>query len=62
MHGGGVLRFGLRKNPSTALRAVPLPAKSRGGIHAPGETVDLSSLPRQAKRAGILRTRLAKER
>jgi len=24
--------LGIRKNPSTALRAVPLPEKSRGGI------------------------------
>jgi glutamate carboxypeptidase len=32
------------------------------GAHAPGETVDLSSIPRQAKRAAILMTRLAKER
>jgi glutamate carboxypeptidase len=32
------------------------------GAHAPGETVDLASIPRQAKRAAILMTRLAKER
>ena len=32
------------------------------GDHAPGETVDLSSIPRQAKRAAILMTRLAHER
>jgi glutamate carboxypeptidase len=32
------------------------------GAHAPGETVDLASLPRQAKRAAILMTRLAKEK
>jgi glutamate carboxypeptidase len=31
------------------------------GSHAPGETVDLASMPRQAKRAAILMTRLAKE-
>ena len=32
------------------------------GAHAPGETVDLASFPRQAKRAAILMSRLAKER
>ncbi|MEN7536115.1 M20/M25/M40 family metallo-hydrolase [Aurantiacibacter sp. DGU5] len=32
-----------------------------GGGHAPGEWVDLSSFPRQAKRAAILMTRLAGE-
>jgi glutamate carboxypeptidase len=32
------------------------------GDHAPGETVDLSSIPRQAKRAAILMTRLSKEK
>jgi len=32
------------------------------GAHAPGETVDLASIPRQAKRAAILMTRLAAER
>ena len=32
------------------------------GAHAPGETVDLASLPRQTKRAAILMTRLAKEK
>ncbi|MEA3008809.1 MAG: glutamate carboxypeptidase [Sphingomonadales bacterium] len=32
------------------------------GAHAPGETVDLASLPRQAKRAAILMSRLAKEK
>jgi glutamate carboxypeptidase len=31
------------------------------GSHAPGETVDLTSLPRQAKRAAILMSRLSKE-
>jgi glutamate carboxypeptidase len=31
-----------------------------GGSHAPGETVDLASIPRQAKRAAILMSRLAK--
>jgi glutamate carboxypeptidase len=31
------------------------------GSHAPGETVDLASIPRQAKRAAILMSRLAKE-
>jgi len=31
------------------------------GAHAPGETVDLASIPRQAKRAAILMSRLAKE-
>ncbi|HYW14995.1 MAG TPA: M20/M25/M40 family metallo-hydrolase [Allosphingosinicella sp.] len=31
-----------------------------GGAHAPGETVDLPSIARQAKRAAILMTRLAK--
>jgi glutamate carboxypeptidase len=29
------------------------------GAHAPGETVDLPSIPRQAKRAAILMTRLS---
>lgn len=33
-----------------------------GNGHAPGEWVDLSSFPRQAKRAAILMTRLAEER
>ena len=28
--------FGLIENPSTSLRLVPLPAKSRGGIEAHG--------------------------
>ncbi|HEX8573323.1 MAG TPA: M20/M25/M40 family metallo-hydrolase [Allosphingosinicella sp.] len=32
------------------------------GSHAPGETADLASVPRQAKRAAILMTRLAKEK
>ncbi|MBP6379240.1 MAG: M20/M25/M40 family metallo-hydrolase [Sphingorhabdus sp.] len=32
------------------------------GDHAPGETVDLDSIRRQAKRAAILMTRLSKER
>ena len=32
------------------------------GSHAPGETVDLPSMTRQAKRAAILMSRLAKER
>jgi glutamate carboxypeptidase len=31
------------------------------GSHAPGETVDLRTLPRQAKRAAILMTRLSLE-
>jgi glutamate carboxypeptidase len=31
------------------------------GDHAPGETVDLVSLDRQAKRAAILMTRLSRE-
>ncbi|HET9640630.1 MAG TPA: M20/M25/M40 family metallo-hydrolase [Allosphingosinicella sp.] len=31
------------------------------GAHAPGETVDLASIPRQAKRAAILMSRLASE-
>src|SRR3954468_9716382 len=31
------------------------------GDHAPGETVDLASIPRQAKRAAILMTRLSRE-
>lgn len=31
------------------------------GAHAPGETVDLDSFPRQAKRAAILMSRLARE-
>ncbi len=35
---------------------------SSEGDHAPGETVDLASFPRQAKRAAILMSRLAKER
>jgi glutamate carboxypeptidase len=30
------------------------------GSHAPGETADLASLPRQAKRAAILMTRLSR--
>jgi glutamate carboxypeptidase len=30
------------------------------GAHAPGETVDLASIPRQAKRAAILMTRLSR--
>ena len=33
-----------------------------GGAHAEGEWVDLASLPRQAKRAAILITRLTRER
>lgn len=32
------------------------------GDHAPGETVDLDSIKRQAKRAAILMTRLSKEK
>jgi glutamate carboxypeptidase len=32
------------------------------GSHAPGETVELASIPRQAKRAAILMTRLSRER
>ena len=32
------------------------------GAHAAGETVDLASIPRQAKRAAILMTRLAREK
>ena len=32
------------------------------GDHAPGETVDLSTIPRQAKRAAILMSRLAREK
>ena len=32
------------------------------GAHAPGETVDLDSIPRQAKRAAILMSRLAREK
>lgn len=35
---------------------------SSRGDHAPGETVDLGSFPRQAKRAAILMTRLAGEK
>lgn len=35
---------------------------SSNGDHAPGETVDLDSIKRQAKRAAILMTRLAAER
>jgi glutamate carboxypeptidase len=31
------------------------------GSHAPGETVDLPSIQRQAKRAAILMSRLANE-
>jgi glutamate carboxypeptidase len=34
---------------------------SSTGDHAPGETVDLASFPRQAKRAAILMTRLSRE-
>jgi glutamate carboxypeptidase len=33
-----------------------------GGSHAPGETVDLPSIDRQAKRAAILMTRLSREK
>jgi glutamate carboxypeptidase len=40
---------------------VGLGTASRGD-HAPGETVDLSTIPRQAKRAAILMTRLAREK
>jgi glutamate carboxypeptidase len=32
------------------------------GSHAPGETIDLRSLPRQAKRAAILMTRLSRDK
>ena len=32
------------------------------GDHTPGETVDLASIDRQAKRAAILMTRLSRER
>jgi glutamate carboxypeptidase len=32
------------------------------GAHAPGETVDLASIPRQAKRAALLMSRLAREK
>jgi glutamate carboxypeptidase len=32
------------------------------GAHAPGETVDLPSIARQAKRAAILMTRLSREK
>jgi glutamate carboxypeptidase len=32
------------------------------GSHAPGETVDLGSFPRQVKRAAILMTRLSQEK
>lgn len=35
---------------------------SSTGDHAPGETVDLDSFPRQAKRAAILMTRLSQEK
>jgi len=35
---------------------------SSSGDHAPGETVDLASFPRQAKRAAILMTRLSQEK
>jgi glutamate carboxypeptidase len=38
-----------------------LGASSRGD-HAPGETVDIPSIFKQAKRAAILMSRLAKER
>jgi glutamate carboxypeptidase len=40
---------------------VGLGTASRGD-HAPGETVDLGSIPRQAKRAAILMSRLAQEK
>jgi glutamate carboxypeptidase len=40
---------------------VGLGTASRGD-HAPGETVDLSTIPRQAKRAAMLMTRLAREK
>jgi glutamate carboxypeptidase len=32
------------------------------GSHAPGETIDLKSLPLQAKRAAILMTRLSRQK
>jgi glutamate carboxypeptidase len=35
---------------------------SSRGDHAPGETVDLNSIKRQAKRAAILMSRLSRER
>jgi glutamate carboxypeptidase len=31
------------------------------GSHAPGETIDLTSIPRQARRAAILMTRFSRE-
>ena len=40
---------------------VGLGTASRGD-HAPGETVDLNSIKRQAKRAAILMSRLSKEK
>ena len=40
---------------------VGLGTSSRGD-HAPGETVDLNSMKRQAKRAAILMSRLSKEK
>jgi glutamate carboxypeptidase len=40
---------------------VGLGTSSRGD-HAPGETVDLDSIKRQAKRSAILMTRLSKEK
>ena len=40
---------------------VGLGAYSRGD-HAPGETVDLGSIKRQAKRAAMLMTRLSREK
>jgi glutamate carboxypeptidase len=35
---------------------------SGSGAHAPGETVDIPSISRQAKRTAILLTRLSRER
>ena len=48
-----------RRRTSTAWSAS---APASDGDHAPGETVDIASIWRQAKRAAILMSRLAKER
>ena len=51
---------GLAASAGTA-SASPSSSASRGD-HAPGETVDIPSISRQAKRAAILMTRLSRER
>ena len=51
----------LASSPATSDTLAGLGAAG-GGAHAEGEWVDLDSLPRQAKRAAILITRLTRER